>query len=106
MPYAVPKPNHKRRVPKKSKRGNFSGSTRSAIAIRDQGLCRQCGNKGESIHHVVYRSQSGRGVYTNGLTVCHICHDQIHRDKELSDYWFSVFRQTYGDGFWKDEYDE
>lgn len=103
---AVPKPNFKRRVPKKSKRGNFSQSTRSLIASRDQGLCRLCGNKGESVHHVVYRSQSGRGVYTNGMTVCAICHEQIHRDKELSDYWFFVYRELYGDGFWKDEWDE
>jgi 5-methylcytosine-specific restriction endonuclease McrA len=106
MLQAVPKPSHKRRVPKRYDRGKFSKDTRQKILLRDDGVCQQCGGIGTQIHHVVPKgSGKGRGVYENGLTVCNDCHTQIHKDNDLLEYWIDVFTDKYGYGFWKDAYD-
>ena len=101
----VPKPSFKRRVPKRSDRGKFDEKTRERIIERDQGLCQMCFSPGAEIHHVKFRSQGGRGVYTNGLTLCQSCHRKVHDDRELAEYWINVFVDRYGADFYKDEYD-
>lgn len=101
----VPKPNHKRKAPKRSARGKFSEKVRMAILDRDDGLCRVCKRPAEEIHHVRFRSQAGRGVFTNGLSVCHHCHNDIHKDKEKADFWRNTFETLYGKDYYKDEWD-
>ena len=101
----VPKPSHKRRVPKQSKRNEFSSKVRKEILNRDNGQCQMCLGKGEEIHHVFLKSRGGRGVFTNGLSLCHNCHRRVHDDNGLIDYWIDVFTDRYGHGFWMDEYD-
>lgn len=103
----IPKinPNHRRRVPKQSKRNDFSKKVRDRIIERDDGKCRNCGAIGSEIHHVVFRSQGGRGVYTNGLLVCHHCHRRIHEYKILANKWVFLFEKEYGKDFYKDEWD-
>lgn len=105
MGIAVPKPKHRRRVPKQANRNEFDTLTRKRIKKRDNGECQVCGAPGTQIHHVRLRSQGGRGVFTNGLTVCHTCHDKIHRDRRLIEYWQDVFLQRYGEDYWKDDWD-
>lgn len=106
MGVPVPKPSHKRRKPKRVNRGKFSGSIRKKIFERDEGLCRVCHRPGTQIHHVVPKSSSkGRGVFSNGMTVCNRCHQDIHDNYSQMRYWQIKFYETYGDGFWKDEYD-
>lgn len=101
-----PKPKHKRRVPKRSERGKFNAETRRMISERDQQLCQMCFKKGTEIHHVMYKSRGGRGVYTNGLTLCQSCHRKVHDEAELSEYWINVFTDRYGSDFYKDGFDE
>lgn len=101
----VPKPNHKRRVPKRSARNSFPSYVRKKIYERDGGRCQQCGGIGTEIHHVVFRSQGGRGVETNGLTLCTPCHRRVHDNAALADYWIDVFADRYGPNFYKDKYD-
>ena len=106
MARPVPKPVHKRRVPKRVNRGKFSKAVRDKVYERDQGRCRMCGRLGTELHHVVFRSQGGRGVFTNALTLCSKHHREVHDNAELADYWVHIFTDWYGQGFWKDEYDE
>jgi len=101
----VPKPVHRRRVPKQAKRNEFSKKVRDQIIERDQGKCRNCGGIGTEIHHVVFRSQGGRGVFTNGLLVCHHCHRRIHDHKILANKWKFLFEQEYGPDYYKDKWD-
>lgn len=101
----IPKPVHRRRVPKRGERGKFDAKTRQKIWERDNGLCQMCFSPGTEIHHVKFRSQGGRGVFTNGLTLCQSCHRKVHDDRELAEYWISVFVDRYGADFYKDEYD-
>lgn len=106
MARPVPKPNHKRRVPKRVNRGKFSKAVRDEVYERDQGRCRMCGRLGTELHHVKFRSQGGRGVSTNALTLCTKHHSEVHSNAELADYWVQTYIELYGDGFWKDEFDE
>ena len=101
----VPKPSHKRRVPKRSKRGKFDEVTRKRIIDRDEGKCQECGQRGTEIHHVFYKSRGGRGVYTNGLLLCYLCHRRLHDNADLSNKWISIFHDKYGANFYKDEFD-
>lgn len=103
---AVPKPNFPRRIPKKSERGNFSKEIRERVHEKSNGICQQCkSNPGEEVHHVMFRSRSGRGVETNALFLCHMCHSHVHADNELAEYWINVYTDRYGPRFYKDEYD-
>lgn len=106
MAMSVPKPTHVRRIPRRAKRNDFSKKVREQIIERDEGECRNCGSPGSQIHHVKYRSQGGRGVFTNGLLVCNSCHEKIHRNVELKESWQQTFETIYGPSYWKDEWDE
>lgn len=101
----APKPKHQRRAPKRGKRGQFDAETRERIIDRDGGLCRECGGPGGEIHHVLYKSQGGRGVFTNGLLLCQICHRRVHHDVDLSNKWVARFIDLYGADFYKDKWD-
>lgn len=102
----VPKPKHKRRVPKQAKRNEFKENVRKRIFERDNGICQECGRRGEEIHHVVFRSRGGRGVFTNGLTLCNSCHRRIHLNNDLANKWIGRFKRRYGNDFYKDEWDK
>nr|BDD46679.1 hypothetical protein 19 [Bacillales bacterium] len=104
--HPVPKPSFKRRKPKRSKRNDFSPSVRKQIRSRDGELCRVCeAERANQIHHVYPRSRGGRGVYTNGLSICNVCHAEIHADNELMKDWQEIFEQRYGSDYYKDQWD-
>ena len=47
---------------------------------RDGWKCRICKRRsGLHCHHVIFRSQGGDDIRQNLLTVCHHCHDSIHK---------------------------
>lgn len=101
----VPKPTFNRRVPKQSKRNEFSKRIRKEIFDRDDGLCRVCRAPATQVHHVKYRSAGGRGVFTNGLSLCQKCHEDIHANRDKADFWRNIFAEMYGENYYKDEWD-
>ena len=101
----VPKPKHKRRKPTRRQRNSFSKKVRQEIFERDSGLCQECGRPGTEIHHVKFRSQSGRGVFTNGLLLCANCHRQVHQIRKLAEKWQLKFEERYGTDYFKDRWD-
>lgn len=88
----VPKPNYKRRKPKRGNQAKFSKKARQIIIDRDQGLCVRCGRVYDHIHHIIYRSAGGFGTVDNGVCVCHQCHDWAHSCKE-GRQWFEEWRE-------------
>lgn len=101
-----PKKTYKRRKPKHSSRNEFSKKTRQDIWDRENGACQCCGSQGEEIHHARFKSQSGRGVYSNGILLCHDCHTETHENRELADYWREWCTGQWGEDYYKDIYDK
>lgn len=89
---AVPKPVHKRKSKKWGKASEFSPSVRRAIIKRDRGLCVRCGAPYHSIHHVIFRSQGGKGTVDNGVCTCLRCHEWAHSGREGRE-WFERYRE-------------
>jgi 5-methylcytosine-specific restriction endonuclease McrA len=46
---------------------------RQRIINRDRGLCQQCGNEGDSVDHIVPRSQGGTDDDENLQLLCRTC---------------------------------
>jgi hypothetical protein len=102
---SFPKPSHSRKVKKKGDRGKFSKMVRDEIKKHFDDTCQECGGKGLHIHHVCFRSQSGRGVFSNGLLLCNNCHKRIHLDNDRALYWREVFKKQYGPLYYMDKED-
>ena len=76
------KPKHRKR-PKPDRTAVYR-----AVDDRDHGYCRVCltYTTGESLlapngrhhHHLVYRSRGGTDTTENVLTLCRVCHQQVH----------------------------
>lgn len=57
-------------------------SVRQAVLDRDNSQCQICGTGGDNrlqLHHLTYRSHGGRHIPENLVTVCHRCHEAVHR---------------------------
>lgn len=67
--------------------------------------CYSCGSEQVEMHHVVFRSQGGRGVWRNLVPLCKEHHNKAHSDRKYSDALRSAFRKMYGEHHYKDEWD-
>lgn len=67
--------------------------------------CYSCGSSNVEMHHVVYRSQGGRGVWRNLVPLCKEHHSKAHSNKGYSDRLKHAFRKMYGKHHYKDEWD-
>lgn len=60
---------------KQTKATSIPKSVKEAVYERDGGRCILCGrNNGEPVAHVIRRSQGGRGIEQNIVTLCPSCH--------------------------------
>lgn len=102
----VPKPTkHKRRTPKRVNRGKFSTDTIQTIGERDGWICVRCKSPYiENVpHHVIFKSQLGKGTADNGVTICRPCHDWAHGKRKGPNgepekdgrKWFEEYRIHY-----------
>jgi hypothetical protein len=101
----IPKPSHNRRVKKRGDRNKFTKYVRDQVKEHFNHTCQECGCKGIHIHHVCFRSQGGRGVFSNALLVCNKCHKHIHESHERAMYWKEVYRKKHGPLYFMDEDD-
>lgn len=76
----------------------ISKSVKEAVRERDRGRCIICGKPGEPNAHFIPRSQMGKGVEENVVTLCYRCHadfDQSIRRKayarEIERYLKSIY---------------
>lgn len=69
------------------------GNVRCHVVERDGHVCRLCGVYAEvvHVHHVVYRSQGGKDVPSNLVSLDFRCHERVHSNKPL---WFPVLAQV------------
>jgi 5-methylcytosine-specific restriction endonuclease McrA len=68
-------------------------ATRAEIIERDASCCRMCGVFAEipHVHHVVYRSQGGKNVAENLVSLDWKCHERVHARKPL---WLPILQQV------------
>ena len=99
-----PKKTYKKRLPTRKSRGVFSKETMIKIIERDV-FCVVCGCEGQEIHHCKFKSQGGRGVYTNGVYVCRACHNKAHKHFEIAEMLRDIMIELYGVDYYKDSYD-
>jgi 5-methylcytosine-specific restriction endonuclease McrA len=101
----VPKPKHKRKIPKQAERNKFTEYVRDQVKEHFENTCQMCYGKGLHIHHVYPRGRGGRNVFTNALLLCNECHKEIHANEDLLRHWIELYKEKHGEGFWKDEHD-
>lgn len=64
-----------------------------------------CSMPASEMHHIIYRSQSGRGVWRNAVPLCISHHEKCHKHRAYSEMWRESRRRTYGQYFHMDKWD-
>ena len=95
---------------KTKKRRAWPEPVRRAILERDGCRCRGCGRQvpeNTSPHHIRFRSQGGKDVATNGVTLCWWgCHEPIHgleaeKARQERRRWERWAEDRWGPDYWK-----
>lgn len=64
---------------------NIPARVRQAVLDRDNAQCQLCGDGRENVlqlHHLTYRSQGGRHLEENLVTLCFRCHEDVHHGRQ------------------------
>lgn len=100
-----PKPNHKRRKPKQANRGRITKAQYQLALDWFGDTCNYCNAKPIEMHHVVFRSQGGRGGYRNLMPLCKAHHVMAHTSREFADYLREERKEAFGEHFYHDMHD-
>ncbi len=85
---------------KRSKATEISKEVRALVYERDNMSCIVCGKHGAPNAHYIRRSQSGKGVERNVVTLCGVCHhdfDNGSRRQEIGDIILNYLMSCYPD---------
>lgn len=82
QPIAKPTPRRKEPKPLKARVRSIAASVKQQVFDRDNWTCRWCETPGGALdaHHVLRRSQGGKDVVENLVSVHRICHRTIHEN--------------------------
>lgn len=94
-----------RTIPSKRQRGAISKKeyNRAIEAFGD--VCVVCGNPKIEMHHIVFRSQGGRGGYRNLIPLCSKHHRWAHQSRDFADKLRKHREKQFGPYFWADKWD-
>lgn len=77
-----PRPKEPRAKKSKRSKLEFSDAAKAEMTRRSGGRCEihtvLCAGRAVLFHHILRRSQGGKGVASNGLHLCHFCHVYLH----------------------------
>lgn len=79
MIYPVPKPNHKRRVPKQKDRTRITNKVRREVLRRSEGKCERCGRSTAyafEMAHLQQASHCGRG--DDPANIAYLCGPSVN----------------------------
>ena len=95
----------KKTIPSRKQRGAITKKEyqRAIEAFGD--VCVVCGNPKIEMHHIVFRSQGGRGGYRNLIPLCNKHHRWAHQNREFADRLRKDREKQYGPYFWADKWD-
>jgi hypothetical protein len=93
--------------PSTKSRNDFSDKEREIIVEQFGETCNDptCGLPACEHHHIMYRSQSGRGMWRNAVPLCISHHEKCHRDRRYSDMWREARRRQFGEHYYRDKWD-
>lgn len=93
--------------PPRSKRNEFTARQRKLALSWFGTRCNipNCPHAATELHHVIYRSQSGRGVWRNAIPLCLKHHDQAHDFKDFRKALEAMRIELFGEHFYKDKWD-
>jgi len=98
---AVRGPLKRSRIKRKRAKNPMPEGLRDAVIASDGGKCRKCGISNDlHVHHILYRSQGGKHLAENLITLCRECHDVVHSNKgkwQPACLILMVRRQEHGD---------
>lgn len=78
-----------------TKATSISPAVKKAVYIRDRGRCVLCGSPyGDPVAHVVRRSQGGKGIERNIVTLCPACHRAYDEGADLRRYGAGTTRES------------
>jgi 5-methylcytosine-specific restriction endonuclease McrA len=73
---------------------------RKAVYKRDDYKCRNCHTtKYLELHHIIFRSQGGKDIEENLVTLCNRCHRWAHKYRDQRLKWEKWIKQMYEGGF-------
>lgn len=98
------------KLPSRASRNDFNDKERDKVTKAFGGArCAACSNPYIEYHHAKFRSAkadgSGRGVWRNGVPLCHTHHELCHKDFEYAQKWRDFLRSKYGRYYYMDKYD-
>ena len=103
--YSKEKQIGKRFKPKQKERNRIKEEDYNK-AIEVWGSTCFCGSsQGLEMHHVVYRSQGGRGGWRNLILLCDSHHEKAHQDYEFRKHLEIIRKREVGNHFWCDKWD-
>lgn len=79
---------------KRTKALAISKDVKRAVYERDKGMCVLCGAPGDPVCHVVRRSQSGRGIEQNIVTLCQSCHRAYDEGSNIKKFGKGTTRES------------
>jgi 5-methylcytosine-specific restriction endonuclease McrA len=95
------------KIPSASVRNSFSEEQREK-ALREFGtVCNDptCSIPASELHHIIFRSQSGRGVWRNAVPLCISHHEKCHKDRRYSEMWRNYRKSIFGEYYFMDKWD-
>lgn len=83
---------------KETKATAISREVALKVKERDKGRCIICGARGNPEAHYIRRSQGGRGIEQNIVTLCRPCHYEFDEGKKHKEY--KAYIKKYLDRFY------
>jgi 5-methylcytosine-specific restriction endonuclease McrA len=68
----------------------ISKTTRAIVNIRDGASCVLCGRFSDDLHHVEKRSQGGSDNPQNLVSLCRICHENVHENDSSGELYQKI----------------
>ncbi|MFC0188456.1 HNH endonuclease [Fictibacillus aquaticus] len=93
------------KIPHRKRRGEISKVDYEKALLHYGGGCAETGQTNIEMHHIVFRSQGGRGGFRNLVPLSKEFHTLCHTDRAYADYWREQHKKIFGPHYMKDAYD-
>lgn len=98
--------DHHQRRPGRADRSEFPRAVVAELIEETDNQCQAgCGRLADQTHHVMPRGRGGRGVKTNGMRICWVCHERVQTDEAELQHWIDEWERRHGPYFWFDDQD-